>query len=114
MTYRLYPTSSFKKELKKLLKKYPSLLLDLEQVESELLQNPRTGREVYKNCYKIRIAIKSKGKGKSGGGRLITHIRVEKEVIYLLFIYDKSDRDTVPDSYISSLLQHLDSELKAP
>ena len=40
MTYSLYPTNSFKKELKKLLKKYPSLKSDLEQVENELLPTP--------------------------------------------------------------------------
>lgn len=107
MTYRLVPTDSFKNELKKLLKKYPSLLADLESIENELLGNPRLGVEVFKNCYKIRVAIKSKKKGKSGGGRLITHIKVEKESIYLLSIYDKSDKSNISDAEIYNRLNRL-------
>ncbi|MFD2036500.1 type II toxin-antitoxin system RelE/ParE family toxin [Belliella marina] len=107
MSYKLIPTESFKRELKKLRKKYPSLLEDLESIESELIQNPRLGKEVYKNCYKIRIAIKSKGKGKSGGGRLVTHVRIENESIFLLSIYDKSKRESITDTYIKSLLDFI-------
>lgn len=108
MTYKLLPTDLFKRELKKLAKKYPSLLSDLQGIQNDLLQNPRMGSEVYKNCYKIRVAIKSKGKGKSGGGRLITHVRVEEGFIYLLSIYDKSDKESITDSYIKSFLKGID------
>lgn len=108
MSFELVPTSNFLKELKKLKKKYPSLVNDLEILEYQLQENPTTGVEVYKNCYKIRFSIKSKGKGKSGGGRLITWVKVEKERIYLLSIYDKSDKETVTDQYIKALLESLD------
>lgn len=104
MSYNLVATPAFEKELKKLIKKYPSIKEDLRVLKKELLLNPIMGIEVYKNCYKIRLAIKSKGKGKSGGGRVITHVRVEKEKIYLLAIYDKSDQETVTDSLIKSRL----------
>nr|WP_304438252.1 type II toxin-antitoxin system RelE/ParE family toxin [Pedobacter sp. Leaf176] len=50
-----------------------------------------------KECYKIRISISSKGKGKSSGARLITRVRVVKETIYLLSIYNKSERDSISD-----------------
>lgn len=107
MTYKLIPTDSFKRDLKKLSKKYPSLLEDLQSIENDLLQNPRLGSEIYKNCYKIRIAIKSKGKGKSGGGRVITHFAISDDKVYLLSIYDKSIQDSVSDSYIKHLLDNL-------
>jgi mRNA-degrading endonuclease RelE of RelBE toxin-antitoxin system len=109
MSFELIPTSVFLKELKKLRKKYASLESDLENLGDQLQSNPTMGVEVYKNCYKIRFAIKSKGKGKSGGGRLITWVKVEKERIYLLSIFDKSEKDNVSDRYIKALLESLDS-----
>ena len=69
MSFRLVPTSNFLKELKKLRKKYPSIESYLDILGNQLLKYPQSGVEVYKNCYKIRFAIKSKSKGKSGGGR---------------------------------------------
>jgi mRNA-degrading endonuclease RelE of RelBE toxin-antitoxin system len=59
-------TRNFKTEVKPLLKKYPSLGEDLMQLQKELLLNPKLGTELGKNAYKIRLRIKSKGKGKSG------------------------------------------------
>lgn len=109
MSFELIPTPNFLKELKKLTKKYPSLGSDLQILEDQLMKNPTSGVEIYKNCYKIRFAIKSKVKGKSGGGRLITWVKIEKERIYLLSIYDKSDKETVTDQYIKALLESLES-----
>ncbi|MBW1619900.1 type II toxin-antitoxin system RelE/ParE family toxin, partial [Empedobacter falsenii] len=56
-------------------------------------------------CYKIRLAIKSKGKGKSGGARVITHLFIENETIYLLSLYDKSEQDSISDKEIKALLK---------
>lgn len=109
MSFELIPTSPFLRELKKLRKKYSSLDSDLQLLGNELLSNPTSGTEVYKNCYKIRFAIKSKGKGKSGGGRLITWVKVEKERIYLLSIYDKSEKESITDQYIKTILDSLQS-----
>jgi mRNA-degrading endonuclease RelE of RelBE toxin-antitoxin system len=109
MSFELIPTSVFLKELKKLKKKYSSLESDLEKLGEMLLSNPTMGIEVYKNCYKIRFAIKSKSKGKSGGGRLITWVKLEKERIYLLSIYDKSEKESISDQYIKALLDSLET-----
>ena len=59
------------------------------------------------NCFKIRIAIKSKGKGKSGGARIITHVVIEEEKVYLLSIYDKSEQISVTDKELRKLLENL-------
>ncbi|HSF54780.1 MAG TPA: hypothetical protein VLA71_13580 [Algoriphagus sp.] len=109
MSFKLIPTSNFLKELKKLKKKYPSIESDLEVLGNQLFKNPHSGVEVYKNCFKIRFSIKSKGKGKSGGGRLITWVKVEKERIYLLSIFDKSEKENVTDQYLKALLESLES-----
>ncbi len=70
----------------------------------ELRDNPYLGMAIGNNCYKIRLGIKSKGKGQSGGGRVITHLIIDKETIVLLNIYDKSDRETLSDHEISELI----------
>ncbi len=108
MSFELIPTSVFLKELKKLKKKYVSIESDLEILGEQLLTNPKIEVEVYKNCYKIRFGIKSKSKGKSGGGRLITWVKLESERIYLISIYDKSEKETLTDQYIKALLESLE------
>ena len=65
------------------------------------------GTHIGNKCYKIRLAIKSKGKGKSGGARVITHIVVSNEEIYLLSIYDKADQDSITDKQILQLIKDL-------
>ena len=107
MNYKIIPTPNFQKEFKKLSKKYPSLKADLIELTHSLLEHPVQGDEVFKNCYKIRFSIKSKNKGKSGGGRLINYVQIVSEKIYLLSVYDKSEKETVSDQYIKFLLKDL-------
>lgn len=72
MNYKVDTIPHFERRAKKLIKKYPSLKSELKDLIVQLTLNPVKGIPVQKNCYKIRIAIKSKGKGKSGGARIIT------------------------------------------
>ncbi len=57
-----------------------------------LEKKPHIGTLLANNCYKIRLAIKSKGKGKSGGARIITYLQIIDKEIFLLTIYDKSEQ----------------------
>ena len=98
-------TPEFLKEAKKLSKKYRSLKEDLSALFEELEQNPTLGTSLGDNCYKVRLAIKTKGKGKSGGARVITHLFIENETIYLLSLYDKSEQDSISDKEIKALLK---------
>ena|SRR5690349_24222919 len=107
MAYNIIPTPNFQKEFKKLYKKFPSIREDLMVLANSLMEQPLQGSEVFKNCYKIRFAIKSKGKGKSGGARLITFVKVVGERIYLLSVYDKGEKDTVTDVFLRQLLKDL-------
>lgn len=109
MGYRIIITPNFAKELKNLAKRHTSIKADLIILSQSLTEMPTQGIEVFKNCYKIRFAIRSKGRGKSGGGRLITFIQVQNECIYLLSIYDKSDKETVSDQILKYLLNNLDN-----
>ncbi|MBN4049597.1 type II toxin-antitoxin system RelE/ParE family toxin [Bacteroidales bacterium AH-315-N07] len=60
-----------------------------------------------KDCYKIRLTIKSKSKGKRGGGRVITCVKVLKQNVYLLAIYDKSDKESISDKELNKLLKQV-------
>nr|WP_255353670.1 type II toxin-antitoxin system RelE/ParE family toxin [Pedobacter sp. R20-19] len=60
-----------------------------------------------KNCFKIRIAITSKGKGKSGGARVITNFIITESTVYLLSIYDKSEQDNISDKELLELLKEI-------
>jgi len=95
----------FEKSLKRLSKKYPSLKTDYITFLSELEKNPMIGDEIFPNCRKARIAIKSKGKGKSGGGRVVFYFEVVGDKIILLFIYDKSEMENVQTAFIEQILQ---------
>ena len=104
-------TDNFEKAAKPLLKKYRSLKKELEKLETELLARPDSGISLGNNVYKVRLAIKSKGKGKSGGARVITYLELETEVdeeamtTYLLTIYDKSDVDSISQQEINRLIE---------
>lgn len=76
----------------------------------ELSENPYLGTSLGDNRYKVRIAAKSKGKGKSGGIRVITYLITENKEIYTVDIYDKSERDSVSDKDLDSLIENLKEE----
>ncbi len=109
MSYKLSLTTKFQRDAKNLLKKYASLKADLAFVFDELKASPLQGNPLGKACYKVRIKISSKGKGKSGGGRIITYVHVRNEVVYLLTIYDKADKATLTDAELDALLSEIDS-----
>jgi hypothetical protein len=66
---------------------------------------PDSGISIGGGIFKIRLAIKSKNKGKSGGARIITSYLSKDNVLYLLTIYDKSDQESISDEVIYGLLQ---------
>ena len=86
-------------------KKYPSLKEEFLELVILLELNPEQGINLGNNCFKIRIAISSKGKGKSGGARIITNIVIDDTTVYLLSIYDKSERETLTDKELEDLLR---------
>ena len=74
---------------------------------SLLKDAPVQGTIIGKNCYKIRLSISSKGKGKSGSARVITNLVIAHETVYLLTIYDKADKDAISDNELKDLLQFI-------
>src|SRR5437773_2357362 len=100
MSYKIIATDLFDREVKQLSKKYRSLKSDLIRLGDQLKENPGLGTSLGNDCYKLRIAITSKGQGKSGGARIITHVFVAGTIVYMLAIYDKSAQNTISDKEI--------------
>jgi len=107
MSFNIIPTPPFEKELKQLAKKYPSLKKDMAALVIRLLEEPKTGTPLGNNCYKIRMAISSKGQGKSGGARVITFVQIIETTIFLLSIYDKADIANISDKELKERLKRL-------
>ena len=106
--------NSFKKRAKPLLKNYVSLFEELIELENKLQINPRLGSPLGANCFKIRLSVKSKNKGKSGGLRVISmleseiigkiEIKEEEIIVYLISIYDKAETATITNKELSELI----------
>ncbi len=104
MSFEISASPNFDREIKRLAKKYPSKRTDLSELIKSLANNPFQGENLGKDCYKVRMKITSKGKGKSGGSRVITCVKIVNKHIKLLSIYDKSEQSNVSDSFLSQLL----------
>lgn len=105
MSYKVKTIPKFEKELKRLAKKYHSLKNEYLQLVQSLKQQPEQGTPLGNDCFKIRLAMASKGKGKSGGARVITYVQVFQTSVYLLTIFDKSEQENIPDKELEELLK---------
>jgi hypothetical protein len=105
MSFNVKSISVFERQTKRLVKKYPSLKKEIQELIKELKEVPKKGTSIGNNCYKIRLAIASKGKGKSGGARVITLAIFKDNTVYLLSIYDKSEIANITDKEILELIQ---------
>ena len=108
MSYKISTIEVFDRQAHQLAKHYPSFRDDYRQFLADLQENPLQGSDLGGGIRKIRMAIASKGKGKSGGARVITYtadIIVQKQEgeVILLSIYDKSNRSTISDREIKRL-----------
>lgn len=107
MSYRIEPTALFEREAKRLSRKYRTLPAELAELSASLKENPHTGTDLGGGLFKIRLAIKSKGRGKRGGGRVITYVIDPEKVAHLLTIYDKGELDTISTDVLRELAQGL-------
>lgn len=107
MSYKIKSISVFEKQTRRLSRKYPSLKKDLLNLVLSLKENPFQGTALGNNCFKIRLAVSSKGKGKSGGARVITHLVIMEKLVYLLNIYDKSEKADLLPGELKLLLKEI-------
>lgn len=108
MSCSIIPTHRFEKELKRLTKKFPSLKNEFAELIADITENPDAGTFIGNNCYKMRLAIGSKGKGKSGGARVITYLYIDTETVYLLTIYDKGEKAELKPNELADMIESLE------
>jgi mRNA-degrading endonuclease RelE of RelBE toxin-antitoxin system len=116
MKCEIIAVDNFRREAKRLGKKYRSLKDELAELGDNLEVEPRTGLSLGNDIYKIRIAVRSKGRGKSGGLRVITRVvevqvkvvdSNKKCVVYLLSIYDKSEMPSISDKRLKEIIESI-------
>ena len=105
MSYNIELTDNFKKEAKKLIKKYASLNNELAELFDELQENPFLGTPLGNDIYKIRLAISSKGKGKNGGVRVMTFVKISETSVLVFSIYNKGTKDNISDNEIEEIIK---------
>ena len=112
MSYNVIPSTPFKKEFKRVSKKYRSLKEDVKKLIHELEANPLLGTDLGNGVRKVRMAITAKGRGKSHGARVITYttalVNIDDEGdVILLYLYDKAERDAISKEEIANLIATL-------
>lgn len=110
MNFEIIPTPDFERAFKALAKRHKSLRQDILKFTESLQKNPFQGDELCPGIRKIRMAISSKGRGKSGGARIITYTIIATESggsVYLIDIYDKSDYSTVDIDIIQKTIKDI-------
>lgn len=118
MNFNIYISNNFRKQAKRLIRKYPSLKAELIELEHNLSTKHDYGISIGNGCFKIRLGVKSKGRGKSGGVRVITWVivKVDKDkdkftLINLISIYDKSEFETISENDLRDLIKQIQREL---
>lgn len=105
---RVRTSADFRAAFKRLKKRHKSLQQDFEKLLLSLLQNPLQGVELDGGVRKIRLAITSKGRGKSGGARVIIRVRIVSDELQLLYIYDKADYENVSDTFLRDVMKRME------
>lgn len=83
------------------------MLSELDELIDELEDNPFQGTPLGNEVYKIRVGVASKGKGKSGGVRVMTNVLIVRNTVYLFSIYNKGEKDTLIENEITRLLKEI-------
>ena len=109
MNFEIITTADVDRTIKRLSKKYKGFDEDIRAFREDLKADPHQGVEIAPHIRKIRMAITAKGKGKSGGARVITFDALVEQggKLYLLFIYDKAEASNVKMNVIKAIIKEL-------
>ena len=115
MNFEIQTSSCFDAEAKRLAKRHRSFINDLQDFRDNLLKNPYQGTELSPGIRKVRLTIDSKGRGKSGGARVITFTYLVNEkdgVVILLLLYDKADASSIKMNVVRQIIKDLGFDLQ--
>lgn len=102
--YEIQKTKLFEKLVDNLYKRFKHIELDIEAFGDDLDDVSKLGIHLGKNVYKVRIANSDKNKGKSSGYRLISYLKLEEETLTYLYIYDKSDLESLSEKQLDKIV----------
>ena len=105
---RIRMSDDFKVAYKRLKKRHRSLEADFERLLASLIQNPEQGVELAEGTRKIRLAITSKQRGRSGGARVIIRARIVEDELQLIYIFDKADYENISEVFLRDILKRMD------
>lgn len=105
---RVRMSEDFRASYKLLKKRHKSLEADFERLLASLLESPIQGVELVGGLRKVRMAITSKGRGKSGGARVIIRVRIVADELQLLYIYDKADMENVSETFLRDVMKRME------
>ena len=115
MNFEIQTSSYFDAEAKRLAKRHRSFIDDLQDFQKSILANPFQGTELSPGIRKIHLTIDSKGRGKSGGARVITftYLVDEKDgVVILLLLYDKADASSIKMNVVRKIIKDIGLDLE--
>ena len=108
MTTKIIPSNRFQKELKRLARKFPAVIVEVETLSKTLASDERPGDKIPNvasyETYKVRLKNPSASKGKSGGFRVIYYVRIADTVV-LLSIYSKTEQENIAPEAILSIIE---------
>lgn len=110
MANKILYTDVFEKYYKRYAKKFRSLPDEIAELEQMLLADPKLGTDLGEGLFKIRLAVKSKNKGKSGGMRVVTYLITQNDAdfdINLIILYDKSEIADIPKKDLLDMVEEI-------
>jgi len=102
--FQVFKSATFLKTEKRLAKRYPSVSGDVEHFLSVVESPENLGIPLGKNIFKARIANKDAKRGKSGGYRLLSYLRLEEGRLILLYLYSKTDLANVTEEELDRIV----------
>jgi len=109
MNYEVRVVDAFKKDVKKLFKKYRSIKTDILDLIEKLEEDYTIGIDLGSNLYKIRVKNSDIG-GKSGGYRVIYYTQLPNERIYLLTIFSKTQKENIDVGKLQPIIDGIEED----
>lgn len=104
MNLKIKTLITFEKSLKHLSKKYKSIKKDYKNLLLILSTDNVNAVDLGDNFYKIRLKNSSTNKGKSSGFRVVYFYKTDKNTIYLLDMYIKSEVENISKEQLKELV----------
>ena len=106
-------TPDFRKQLRKLEKRYRKIKSDLEPILIQIQMGENIGDRLQGSeveVFKVRVRNSDTNRGKSGGYRVIYWLKLP-ECVVLLDIYSKSDREDIEINIIQDIIAEFDKQI---